>query len=63
MMNETYVYDGAEVKKTGRVANRSVPRSRGEPFVLTLVEITPADGTGWLKWVKPDELYEIQEHA
>ena len=58
---ETYVYDGTEVKKTGRTAKREVPRLKGEPIVMQLVEITPADDTGWLKWVKPEELFIIEE--
>ena len=58
---ETYVYDGTEVKKTGRTAKREVPRVKGDPIVMQLVEITPADDTGWLKWVKPEELFIIEE--
>lgn len=62
-MNETYVYDGTEVKKTGRVAKRSVARPKGDPMIFMLVEITPIDGTGWTRWVKTDELYEIIKNA
>lgn len=58
---ETYVYDGTEVKKTGRAAKREVPRVKGDPIVMQLVEITPADDIGWLKWVKPEELFIIEE--
>ena len=58
---ETYVYDGTEVKKTGRAAKREVPRVKGDPIVMQLVEITPVDDTGWLKWVKPEELFIIEE--
>lgn len=60
-MNEIFVYDGQEVKKTGRTASRSIPRPKGEPMIFTLAEITPTDGTGWLKWVKPEELFIINE--
>lgn len=60
MKNETYVYDGTEVKKTGRTAKRSVPRVKGDPLIMLLVEVTPIDDTGWTKWVKPEELFTIE---
>jgi hypothetical protein len=54
----SWVYDGAEVVKTGRRAQQTT-RS-GKP--LELIEITPLDqrmvGT-WKKWVREQELYEI----
>jgi len=56
-MNETFVYDDIEVKKTGRTASKPVP---GGKFV-TLCEITPNDpdvGT-WKKWVNPSSLFII----
>jgi hypothetical protein len=59
-MNDIFVFDGYEVKKTGRIAKRSVARPKGDPMVLVLIEVTPTDGTGWLKWVKPEELYVIE---
>ena len=58
---ESYIYDGTEVKKTGRAAKREVKRVKGDPLVMQLVEITPVDDTGWLKWVKPEELFIIEE--
>ncbi len=58
---ETFVYEGVEVTKTGRKAKREIVRPRGEPVVTYLHEITPTDGTGWLKWVKLEELFLIEE--
>jgi hypothetical protein len=64
---ETYVYDGVEVRKTGRKANKQVklPSNRNmvDPSVklFQLVEISPVDTSGfqWTKWVKESELYVI----
>ena len=54
----SWVHDGVEVVKTGRIAQNTT-RS-GKP--LELVEVTPLDqrmvGT-WKKWVKESELYEV----
>lgn len=58
---ETFVFEGVEVKKTGRKAKREVPRPKGEPIAFYIFEITPIDGTGWLKWVKNEELYMIED--
>lgn len=52
----TYVYNGVEVKMTGRRAKKETRRNE-----ITLVEVTPynmEDGT-WKRWVNPTELYEI----
>lgn len=52
----TYVYNGVEVKMTGRRAKKETRRNE-----IMLVEITPynvEDGT-WKRWVNPTELYEI----
>lgn len=52
------MYEGAEVKKTGRIATKKLPIKNKE---LTLVEITPVDSTfDWKKWVRPEDLYEVQ---
>ena len=65
MTDKTYVYDNAEVKLTGRKAQKKISgRGRGhtsETKVHELVEITPADiETGsWKNWVKMAELYEV----
>jgi hypothetical protein len=61
MSKETFVYDGVEVRKTGRKAYKEIPRIKGSPMVFTLVEITPVDDTGWLKWVKTEELFLIDK--
>ena len=59
--NKTYVFDGVEVRKTGRVATRVVDLPNKKQATFELVEITPTDTTGfqWLKWVKNNELYLI----
>lgn len=54
----TYVLQDAEVKLTGRVAQRMVAGKMSE-----LVEVTPVDpdnGT-WKKWVAKGSLYEIKD--
>lgn len=58
-MGETFVHGDIEVKKTGRVAERSLPGGKS----AVLVEITPAndyDGT-WKKWVNPSTLFTIKQ--
>lgn len=55
-----FVYDGVEVKKTGRIAEKQVQLPGGRCRVLQLIEITPAeDEDGWKKWVAPEVLFEI----
>lgn len=54
-----YVYENVEVKLTGRVAQRKLRSGKSD----TKYEITPAnqkDGT-WQKWVRLQELFEVQE--
>lgn len=53
----SWVYDGVEVIKTGRVAQNTT-RS-GKP--LELVEVTPPHRIlgMWKKWVKESELYKV----
>ena len=66
--NKTYVYDGQEVKKTGRVARKKRSTSalvKGKSAEPTVVEIEAlpdphADTQPWKKWVKEEELYEIE---
>lgn len=56
---KTFVHDGTEVKKTGRVAHKKAPIGN-RCFILE--EITPVDETfDWKKWVRPEELYEVQQ--
>jgi len=55
-VSDTFVYDGTEVKKTGRTATRKV-RQRD----MILVEIAPVDPSfDWKKWVDPSQLYVVQ---
>lgn len=63
--NDTYVYDGTEVKLTGRcaVSSRQKPGTKMHPE-FTLVEIKPIDKEiTWSKWVKQSELYVITNIA
>ena len=63
-MAETFVYDGTEVKRTGRTAIREVRGVGREtaPRKLLLVEITPIDAAfDWKKWVDPSMLYTVQD--
>ncbi len=57
-MEQTYVYEGAEVKKTGRTAAKTLTSGR----VDQVVEITPTQTTvgTWKKWVSESALYEIE---
>jgi len=62
MSNETFVYDGSEVKKTGRTASKEVKRLPGRPpMIFTLIEITPVEDEAWKKWVKNEELFLIDK--
>ena len=58
----TYVFEGTEVKKTGRDAHRVVKTLPGQAGrIMVLVEITPVDtDADWKKWVSPDQLYEVR---
>lgn len=58
-MTQTYVYEGDEVRLTGRVAQRARP-GRRDTQVDELVEIqntSQYDSTK--RWVKRSDLYEI----
>lgn len=58
----TYIFEGVEVKKTGRDAHRVMKTSLGGAGrILVLVEITPIKDFDWVKWVSPDQLYEVKE--
>lgn len=56
--NQTFVYEQAEVTKTGRTA--VLKRNTGK--LDTLFEITPVDQMvgSWKKWVRDMELFEVQ---
>lgn len=55
---ETYVYEGTEVIKTGRTASR-----KAGTVTDTLYEIKPASqhAVSWLKWVKERDLYKVDK--
>jgi len=60
MIEKTYVFEGTEVRKTGRTAIRKINQPAGKPpRELTLVEITPVSEFDWKKWVSPEQLYEV----
>lgn len=57
--SQTFVYDGTEVKKTGRQAVKKL-QIKSKEFVL--VEITPVDDTfDWKKWCREEDLYEVRD--
>jgi hypothetical protein len=57
-LKSTYVYDGTEVKLTGRQANKKIGTNRTH----VLHEITPlSEDFDWKKWVPEEQLYEIQD--
>jgi hypothetical protein len=70
MKNETYVYDGQEVRKTGRTA-RKKPRGSNLNRIsaakeMIQIEIEPlkdpnSDAILWKKWVREEELFQIDE--
>ena len=62
----SHVYNGIEVKLTGRVATKQITTTSRRTREIstsdeTLHEITPknAEEGSWKKWVKLDELYTI----
>ena len=63
MSQETYVLDGIEVIKTGRVAVREKKTRSGRVPTIAekqvLVEVKPLDGV-WAKWVEESSLYKVQ---
>lgn len=59
---KSYVFEGAEVKLTGRKAQKKVPVPGKIDRVFEMVEITPTDpDLEWKKWVRGEDLYEIIE--
>ena len=59
---ETFVFEGSEVRKTGRTASKDIAKPNGQVLkTAELVEITPVDETdGWKKWVDPKLLFIVQ---
>lgn len=58
----TYVYEGTEVRKTGRVATKERTRTSrsGVAAIDSLVEIEPVDpDMSWKKWVNEIHLYTV----
>ena len=55
-LEQAYVYDGQEVKMTGRQAKKE-----GVAKEHLLYEITPVDELqgGWKRWVRITDLYSI----
>lgn len=54
---QSWVFENTEVKKTGKVANKTLPSGK----VDSLVEVTPtlhSNGV-WKKWVRIQDLYEV----
>lgn len=58
---KTWVFEGTEVRKTGRTAVKTVQGMNGKVRELILVEITPVVDFDWKKWTSEDQLYEIRE--
>ena len=58
-MSKIYVHDGAEVKLTGRMAQKALRSGK----VAVVHEIEPADkeSISFKKWVAMKELFEIVE--
>ncbi len=61
--DKTYVFEGVEVKLTGRTAKKEMKTQRRRVAAkLDLIhEIAPADKEmgNWKKWVRMTELFEI----
>lgn len=62
-LNKTFVYDGTEVVRTGRIAKASNVKAGAKPHISQiLIEIKPLDkDIEWKKWVKQSELFEIDD--
>lgn len=55
---KSWVFENTEVTKTGKVATKKLPSGKTD----SLVEITPTlQSNGiWKKWVRDQDLYEVQ---
>lgn len=61
MADKTYVYEGIEVRKTGKTASKQLSSGRTDE----LVEVTPVDKMqgSWHKWARPTDLFEVSQGA
>lgn len=63
---ETYVFDGTEVRLTGRRAEKHLEKPGKPPRLIgTQVEITPIDRDGptWTKWVDQSSLFKVTNNG
>lgn len=58
-MPASYVYNGTEVKLTGRKAFRKLRTKT--TYIYEITPLTNEDGS-WKKWVQLTELYEITDN-
>lgn len=59
----TFIFEGTEVKKTGRTAVKQI-HGVGKPGrIFTLFEITPVDSFAgdWKKWSRDEDLFTVVE--
>lgn len=62
MIKETFVYDGIEVEKTGRIAERKISSRPGTADNHILYEVKPVDkDLDWKKWVDQKMLYKVKQ--
>jgi predicted AlkP superfamily phosphohydrolase/phosphomutase len=71
-MGDTYVYDGQEVRKTGRTARKKfkitgrVGLSKRQNQIQIEIEALKnpnSDAAPWKKWVREEELYQVDEES
>lgn len=60
-LKQNYVFEGTEVKLTGRTAKKPSTLTPGGTIIL--YEVSPADDETiqWKKWVKEADLFIIEE--
>ena len=72
-VSKTFVYDGQEVRLTGRTASKQVPQRESKvktsrrredsstaPQVVEIESISDLSGASlWRKWVKKTDLYQV----
>ncbi len=60
MDTQTFVYEGTEVKLTGRIAIKKTFSPLGTEVTHKLVEIEPVDDeSSWKKWVDEKSLFHV----